>query len=101
MKIEEILKKLRFKEAGIILNAPKDIESAFKKAGCDTKPKGKSQYTILFIKNKSDFEKTANKVIKNIEHDSVFWIAYPKGTSSIKSDVNRDKLWGLVKPYDN
>ena len=35
-----------------------------------------------FLKNKS----------KNIETESVLWFAYPKGTSKIKTDINRDTI---------
>ena len=30
--------------------------------------------------------------MKNIEPDSVLWFAYPKGTSTIKTDINRDAI---------
>ncbi len=29
--------------------------------------------------------------------DGLVWIAYPKGTSKVKADVNRDSLWEAVK----
>ena len=30
--------------------------------------------------------------LRNIEHDSVLWFAYPKGSSGIRTDINRDIL---------
>ena len=30
--------------------------------------------------------------LENIEPDSVLWFAYPKGTSKIKTDINRDTI---------
>jgi hypothetical protein len=30
--------------------------------------------------------------LKFIETDSVLWFAYPKGTSKIKTDINRDTI---------
>ena len=104
MKIEDILRKLRFKDnlKSVVINAPKQIEEEFKKVGSATSAKSsaKYQFTILFTKDKSEVDKLAKSTIDNIEYDSIFWIAYPKGGSSIKTDINRDKLWELLKPYE-
>ena len=59
----------------------------------------KSQFTVLFTKNKDDVDKYTKSTIDNIEFDSILWISYPKGRSSIKTDINRNKLWELLKPY--
>jgi hypothetical protein len=101
MEIEKILKKLRYKEEvkGAILNAPKEINNEFKKMGFKTSIKNKSQFTLLFVKNKSQFEELMKPTIDKIEIDSLFWLAYPKGTSKIETDVNRDILWKLAEPY--
>ncbi len=104
MKIDEIIKKLNFKEKeeekeiGTSLNAPKGIQDEFTRWGFISKLKANSKNTILFVKNKSDFDKNFENTIGKIGYDSVFWIAYPKGTSKIKSDVNRDILWKIILP---
>ena len=56
-------------------------------------------FTILFVRNMAEVEKWASSTIEQLEYDSYFWVAYPKGTSSIKSDINRDKLVELFKPF--
>lgn len=33
-----------------------------------------------------------------LKPDSLLWIAYPKGSSQIKTDVNRDTLWKTIEP---
>ena len=53
----------------------------------------------MFVKDKAEFEKFIVLTIDRLEYDSIFWIAYPKGTLSIKSDLNRNKLWPLIKPF--
>jgi hypothetical protein len=100
MDIEKILKKLRYKEevTGTLMNAPKNIGDEFKKVGFKTTIKDKSHFTLLFVKNKSEFDKLIKPTIKKIEYDSLFWLAYPKGTSKIETDVNRDILWKLAEP---
>jgi len=103
MQIAEILKKLKFKNnlKSIIINAPKEIEAEFKKSGFVTLPDKsvKYQFTLLFTKDKSEVETFAKSTIDAIEHDSLFWMAYPKGSSSIKTDINRDILWKLMEPF--
>jgi len=53
----------------------------------------KPQFVILFVKDKHDVETNIKTTIDHIEYDSIFWIVYRKGTSSIKIDSNRNKWW--------
>ena len=104
--MEKVLKKLQYKDNkkvnATVLNAPEAIEEEFLKFDFKNKLSFKSSFnfTILFIRNKSELDKHLEKTLKFVEYDSLFWIAYPKGTSKIKSDVNRDKLWDLVLPLN-
>lgn len=92
--MQEIIKKFRFKDSGIIINAPKEIEVEFKKLGFKTvfDKKEKSKNTLVFINNNKEYVSFLKKDLKNIEPDSVLWFAYPKGTSKIKTDINRDTI---------
>jgi hypothetical protein len=101
MEIQGILKKLRYKadKKGVILNAPVTVKNEFKKAGFSTTISGKSEFTILFVRNISEFKKHFKSTTNKIENDSLFWLSYPKGSSSIKTDVNRDILWKLAEPF--
>jgi hypothetical protein len=100
MEIQGILKKLRYKpdKKGVILNAPDTVKNEFRKAGFSSTISGKSEFTILFVKNRSEFEKHFKSTTNKIVADSLFWLSYPKGTSSIATDVNRDILWKLAEP---
>lgn len=90
--MKEIIKKCRFKDSGIIINAPSEIEEEFKKAGFKTtlNRKEKSRNTLVFINNRDAYLKFLNLHLTDIEPDSILWFAYPKGTSKIKTDINRD-----------
>jgi hypothetical protein len=92
--MQDIIKKFKFRGTGIILNAPADIEAAFKKLGFKTSfdKTQKSENTLVFINNNKEFLGFLNKGLKKIEPDSVLWFAYPKGTSKIKTDINRDTI---------
>ncbi len=52
----------------------------------------KSKNTFVFVKNTKEFLDFLNKQLKHIETDSVLWFSYLKGTSGIKTDINRDIL---------
>ena len=46
-----------------------------------------------FVSNKAQLEKELSKILPLIKSDVVCWIYYPKGTSSIQTDLTRDKGW--------
>ena len=92
--IDDIFKKLKFKDKGIIINAPAGIEKEFIELGFTTlfDKKVKSKNTLVFINNKKEYLNFLHNQLKNVAPDSVLWFAYPKGTSKIKTDINRDTI---------
>jgi len=92
--MDEIIKKMKFKDKGIVLNAPAPIEKAFVKLGFKTslEKTTKSANTVVFITNNKEYLDFLSKSLKAIEPDSVLWFAYPKGTSKVKTDINRDTI---------
>ncbi|MEP6676897.1 MAG: hypothetical protein ABJA78_17175 [Ferruginibacter sp.] len=92
--MQDLIRKLKFKGIGVIINAPANIESEFIKLGFSTSfdKKLKSNNSLVFINNNKEYLDFLNKQLKNVEPDSVLWFAYPKGTSKIKTDINRDTI---------
>lgn len=92
--MQDIIKKLKFKDNGVILNAPAAIEKEFIELGFTTSfdSKTKSTNTLVFLNNNKEYLDFLNKQLNNIELDIVLWFAYPKGTSQIKTDINRDTI---------
>ncbi len=92
--MQDIIKKFKFKGSGVVLNAPAAIEKEFVKLGFKTSfdKKAKSTNTVVFINNNKEYLDFLKNNLKNIEPDSVLWFAYPKGTSKIKTDINRDTI---------
>ena len=90
--MQDIIKKFKFKDNAVVLNAPALLEKRFEKNGfkLTADKKIKSANTLVFINNKKEYLNFLKKGLKNIEPDSVLWFAYPKGTSKIKTDINRD-----------
>lgn len=92
--MKEVIKKFKFKDTCLVINAPLNLENEFKKLGCKTSfdKNVKSSNTLFFINNSKEFVDVLKNKLKFIEDDSVLWFAYPKGTSKIKTDINRDIL---------
>jgi hypothetical protein len=99
--MQDIIKKFKFRDNGVVLNAPTAIEKEFIKLGFKNKlDKTKSTNTLVFINNNKEYVDFLKKELKNIEPDSVLWFAYPKGTSKIKTDINRDSIRITGEEYD-
>ena len=92
--MQEIIKKLKFKDIGTVINAPKAMEEEWVKLGFKTawNKKIKNSNTLVFINNNKEFLNFLKNNLIYIETDSVLWLAYPKGTSKIKTDINRDPI---------
>jgi len=92
--MKETINKFKFKDKGIVINAPTNLEAEFVKLGFSTKFKVNelSKNTLVFINNSKEFLSFLGTDLKDVEPDSVLWFAYPKGTSKIKTDINRDTL---------
>lgn len=100
--VDETIRKLKFKDKALVISAPAELESAFLKAGFKNyfDKKEKSSNTLVFLNNKKELLDFLNKDLKKIEADSVLWLAYPKGTSKIKSDINRDIIRETAEECD-
>ena len=55
---------------------------------------------LLFVNNLAEAQALAPGAVATVapaKPEGILWIAYPKGGSGIKTDVNRDKLWPVVQ----
>ncbi|RYY52412.1 MAG: hypothetical protein EOO09_21540 [Chitinophagaceae bacterium] len=92
--MQEVIRKLKFRGPAVVVNAPAELAASFQKEGLQSglPNKGTSANTLVFVNNAKEFTQFLGKQLKLVEPDSVLWFAYPKGTSKIKSDINRDIL---------
>jgi hypothetical protein len=97
----DMLKKLRFKGNAVVIHVPASLEKQFTAAGFRTAldKKEQSHNTLVFVNNLREFTGFLDKQLKYIEPDAVLWFAYPKGSSGIKTDINRNILWQTAKDY--
>ncbi|MFN8347345.1 MAG: hypothetical protein U0X91_20240 [Spirosomataceae bacterium] len=92
--MEEVIKKFKFRDKGTVLNAPADMKEAFAQFGfqTDLDKNGLSKNTLVFVYQREALQHFLNNELKYIEPDSVLWLAYPKGSSKVMTDINRDSF---------
>jgi len=89
-------------QAAVILNPPQGyldkLLVELKDNVLSTEARVNAEAVILFVNNLAEAKDLAASAIGAAKPDGLLWIAYPKGTSKVKTDVNRDSLWEALKP---
>ncbi len=76
--------------------APTAIPVSPDKASASSVDSQPSDVVLLFVNNLAETQEFTRAAIGLIKPGGPFWIAYPKGSSGHKTDVNRDRLWEAV-----
>jgi hypothetical protein len=101
-----LLKKLGVKPGYrvLVLNAPDgyldQLTPLPEKAELATKGKGPFDVVQLFVKNKAQVDRDAAKAIQAVRPRGLLWIAYPKKSSKVETDISRDVGWEAMKRAD-
>ena len=61
---------------------------------------GDFDWIQVFATNKAEFEQIGPEAIAALRPESMLWIAFPKGSSKIQTDLSRDKGWDSLKDVD-
>lgn len=97
-----VVSKLRYTEDSpmLAINMPEDCMAMFDAFELKTSFAGKANYkqALLFVYNSADLDKYFPKILTRLEDDAVFWVAYPKQSSGIPSDLARMKsnAWDII-----
>ena len=59
---------------------------------------GSTDAVLLFVSSLAEAERLAPTAIGAVKPDGLLWMAYLKGASKVKTDVNRDRLWEAIRP---
>lgn len=65
-------------------------------------PQARADALLLFVNNMAEAETLASgavEAVAEVKPEGVLWVAYPKGSSKVKTDVNRDRLWPVVQAH--
>jgi len=94
--------QLKLDQRLLLLNPPQGYAThlASELAGVPLLAESQEQMeaVLLFINNLAEVSRLAPEAIRLALPDGLLWIAYPKGSSRIKTDVNRDILWQTLEP---
>ena len=87
-----LIQKLKAKPGAVaVINSPKDILGEFKSfkpaAAIPAGAKERFDFVLLFATNSKELEPSWKQIIPALKNDAVFWVAYPKKSSGIPSDL--------------
>lgn len=90
-------KKLQLKagQSLMLVNPPAGYENYLATEGIVIAEK--SDAVLIFTNSLAEVEKIVPPAFESVFEDALVWVAYPKGSSGVKTDVNRDRLWDALK----
>ena len=88
-----LAKKLQLKDAmrGRILGAPEGLD-----LDVSATPDGPWDWVLAFVITQADLAAVAPQLMTDLVEDGLVWIAYPKKTSRLAADLDRDRGWGPI-----
>jgi hypothetical protein len=101
--IMSLVKKLLIKKGvrAIVLNAPDTFSLPTAELPADVEIaeqlEGSFDFVLVFAHNQEELNTQVPNILPHLKEDALFWVAYPKKTSKIKSDISRDKGWEVLK----
>jgi hypothetical protein len=98
MTDSELTKKLQLKpgQSILLLNPPPGFQERLVGLTYETEPKGTFDCVQLFVHDSQGLNRMAPQAIQSLKPDGRLWIAYPKLSSGVKSDLTRDAGWAAV-----
>jgi len=85
-----------------VLNAPEgklaQLEAELPGIEVQAGASGAVDGVLLFIQSLAESARLLSGAMEAVPPSGMLWVAYPKGGSGIKTDVNRDRLWAAVEP---
>src|SRR5260370_23317641 len=61
---------------------------------------GNFEVVNLFVRNKAEVERDVPMAIKLVKPGGLLWVSYPKQSSKVPTDLNRDVLWNVFPDKD-
>ncbi len=54
---------------------------------------------MLFARDSAELARLMTRLDGKWVDDPLVWVCYPKGTSGVATDLNRERLWELLAPH--
>src|SRR5262249_44315199 len=89
-----LIEKLKPKQGTIaVINSPKEILQEFKSfkpvASIPAGAKSSVDFALLFAKTSKELAPAWKRIVSALKEDAVLWVAYPKQSSGIETDLGR------------
>jgi hypothetical protein len=65
----------------------------------EASPKSPADLILAFVANQAELEAALPILTPKLAPGGALWICYHKGTSTIKTDINRDTIWKYAESY--
>ncbi len=98
MSDKSVVQKLGIKKGQrlVVLNAPEGYQALWSDlpegASLESELGGTADVVQCFAASRVQLEDLLPKIKGAIDKKGIVWVAYPKGTSKTKSDINRDSI---------
>ncbi|MCX2741911.1 YdeI/OmpD-associated family protein [Pontibacter anaerobius] len=97
-------KKLQLKteQPLLLLQAPEKVAQTLQQEGytftkSDEAPSmGAYAAVLLFVQRAAELEALGPQALALLQPEGILWVAYPKKTSGVKTDLTRDKGWQVM-----
>jgi len=100
----ELRKKLQLKTDSnvLLLHAPDEMAKALSEQGgavtCANQAPvtGPYEAVLLFVQRRQQLEQEGPQVISLLKPDGMLWVAYPKKSSGMETELTRDEGWSVM-----
>lgn len=106
MALQTILEKLQFNDEKNVLiqGLPSSVEKQFSKINYSKSVTPllklrKVDFAVLFSVNKKQLSAIMHEVMPALQKNAKLWIAYPKPTAKIVSDLCRHNHWQIIDDF--
>jgi hypothetical protein len=86
--------------AAAVINAPAGVADDLP-ATHGLKTPGKRRvaldWLLVFVADQAAVKRVAPTLLRAMKPDAVLWLAYPKLTGAIRTDINRDAGWDAIR----
>ncbi len=106
MADDRLLKKLKLKPGlrAAVINAPADYLASLHPVpeglSLDERLDGVYDWIQLFAQNQAELAAQAPAVVRALNATGLLWVAFPKGSSKLQTDLTRDRGWDSLQGAD-
>jgi hypothetical protein len=81
------------------VNPPNDLQQLADAIETKDTSNDSCDFSLVFVENKSDLLLYFLESMECGKYDHLFWLAYPKKSGKIESDLSRDIIWRMIEEY--